>query len=192
MSLIRRMKKMPICSDCVEVQTILHIDIERLIQDLGIQKGNNLADQEQRYLCLSLLGNTPMEIAQLDYYDRCRYDVRQNNPNLTAEEQEAKVKQELRRKADQNIRPYLSTTINGYVKNLIGVEKMPSWSKVMYFFRQKGYTMIDLAGTSKRTTIKIRLGGQPSDMSIVDLLRRLNNPNLSVVFQELKGDEQND
>jgi hypothetical protein len=189
------MKKMTLCSDCVEVQKILDIDIERLIQELGIQKGDNLSDQEQRYLCLSLLGNEPKDIAKLDYYDRCRYDLQRNHPNLTAEELETAVKKELAKKAEQNIRPYLSKTINDYVKNLMGVPEktpMPSWSKVMYFLKQNGYTMIDLSGESKKTTFKIRLGGQPSDSAIVELLRRFNNPNLSVVFQELKGDEQND
>jgi hypothetical protein len=159
------MKKMTLCSDCVEVQNILDIDIERLIKELGNQKGKNLTDQEQRYLCLSLLGNEPKDIAKLDY------------------------------KAESTIRPYLSNTINSYVKNLMGVdddEDRPSWAKIMCFLKQNGYTMIDLSGESKKTTFKIRLGGQPIDSAIVELFRRVNNPNLSVVFQELKGDEQND
>jgi len=186
---------MTLCSDCVEVQKILDIDIERLIKELGNQKGGDnlsLSDQEQRYLCLSLLGNTPMDIAKLDYYDRCRYDLQRNHPNLTAEELKAAVKKELQKKASQNIRPYLSTTINSYVKNLMGVIEMPSWSGLMYFLKQNGYTMIDLSGESKKR-ITISLGGQPSDSAIVELLRilKLNNPNISIVF-EIKGDEQND
>lgn len=156
---------MTLCSDCVEVQKILDIDIERLIKELGNQKCKNLTDQEQRYLCLSLLGNEPKDIAKLDY------------------------------KAESTIRPYLSNTINSYVKNLMGVdddEDRPSWSRVMYFLKQNGYTMVDLSGESKKR-ITISLGGQPSDSAIVDLLRilKLNNPNISVVF-EIKGDEQND
>ena len=183
------MKKTTLCSDCVDAQNILDIDIERLIQELSQEKNyDNLSDQEQRYLCLSLLGKTPKDIAELDYSDRCRYELQQDNPDLTAEELEAAVKKQLQTKASQNIRHYLSNTINSYVKNLMGVENMPSWSGVMYYLKKNGYTRVDLSGESKK--IKIILGDKPSDKAIVELLRRLNNRNISVNFQEL--DEKND
>ncbi len=183
---------MALCSYCLEVEKVLDIDIQRLLKALDQQKGRELSDQEQRYLCLSLLGNEPMDIARLDYYDMCSYGVRKDNPDLTTAELEIAVQEELKKKASQNIRPLLSKTINSYVKNLMGVTEMPSWSNVMYFLKQNGYTMIDLAGKSKKE-IKIILGAKPSDKAIVELLQilKLNNPNISVVF-EIKGDEQND
>jgi hypothetical protein len=183
---------MALCSDCLEVEKVLDIDIQRLLKALGQQKGRELSDQEQRYLCLSLLGNEPMDIARLDYYKMCSYGVITDNPALTPAQLEIAVQEELKKKASQNIRPLLSKTINSFVKNLMGVTEMPSWSKVMYFLRQNGYTMIDLSGESKKR-IKIRVGHKPSDKSIVEILRRLNNPNISVVFQEIKQvGEQND
>ena len=183
---------MALCSDCLEVEKVLDIDIQCLLKALGQQKGRELSDKEQRYLCLSLLGTEPMDIARLDYYDMCSYGVRTDNPALTPAELEIAVQEELKKKASQDIRPFLSKTINSFVKNLMGVTEMPSWSKVIYFLRQNGYTMIDLSGESKKR-ITISLGGQPSDSAIVELLRilKLNNPNISIVF-EIKGDEQND
>lgn len=188
---------MNLCSECVEVKNVLDIDIERMIQELSKHKGRGkeLTDQEKRYLCLSLLGYEPRDIARLDFYDRFSYDLNCKNPDWTSEKLDAAIAKEIREIASQNIRPYLSRTINSYVKSWMVCEKnenMPSWSKVMYFLRQKGYIMIDLAEENKKE-ITIRLGGKPSDSAIVELLQRLKNSNLSIVFKEVKQDgEQND
>lgn len=159
-------EKMVLCKECEEVKNILDIDIERLIQELGSQKGEgkNLNGREQLYLCLSLLGNGPRDIAELED------------------------------KNTESIRNYLANTINGYVKNFMRAddnENRPSWLRVVCFLKKNGYTIVDPCGESKK--MKIILGAKQSDLATVDLLRilKLDNYNISVVFEN-KGDEQND
>ena len=113
------------CQECREVATAYDIDLERLFKDLARMKAgrrqqanHTLSEQEKKLICLSLLGRDPLAIAREEREEYLYTQYRCDNPRLTEEEIKKLVENKLKKRAS-DIRSFMSTTINGYIKDLI-------------------------------------------------------------------------
>lgn len=193
-----------LCQACRDVENILEINIRHLFQDLAMLKGKELTDLEKRYLCLSLCGDEPIDIARQENYQRIEREIRSNYRDLTEEEIHNLVNKRLEKKALE-IRIYLSKTINFYVIMLmekIAISKSAppepceipnigepvdkqkkrraprkSWAKIICFLKANGYKCV-LVSTQE----------QPKqEIMEIDYKGRLL---LKKLFQFLKESEQ--
>ncbi len=135
-----------LCPECRKVETYLEIDIKRLLKDLAKYKGKEkeLTEQEKQYLCLSMVGYKPIDIAKQNYqlyYNK----IKAKNPNLSSEEIEELVRQDIKDRA-RNISHFLSDTVNQYITDLVSkldvslsCKKRPSWLRIICLLKAKGY-----------------------------------------------------
>lgn len=133
--------------EIIEVENSLSIDVQKLLDSLEVIKAKKLTEKEQYYLCRSLLGDEPIEIARMEYYDRFSFHFKKDNPNLSDDDIKELVEKRIKIKA-AHIRSSMSITINSYVSELMYAEeeseqwnrdKRPNWLKVVCFLRNKGY-----------------------------------------------------
>lgn len=158
-----------LCQACRDVENILEIDIRHLFQDLARLKGSELTDQEKCYLCLSLCGEEPMDIARKENHQRIERKIRSEHPDLTKEKIHDLVNKEIKGKASE-VRSNLSKTINTYLIDLMEeidgfkskhpqecervntrntadereTKRAPrkSWAKIICFLKANGYKCV--------------------------------------------------
>ena len=124
------------CQECQELATNYNLNLNLLFGDLARAKGLPLSKKEKFYLCLSLLGYEPQNIAKKE-------ELRGEFFPRTSDE--------FKRRSD-NIRTAMCNTINGYIKNLIHESqdivaqrelqekgKILPWARILRFLCTNGY-----------------------------------------------------
>lgn len=199
-----------LCQECRDVENILEIDIKRLLKDLAEKKGRKeggkeLTEQEKKYICLSFLGNDPIDIARIENSQRLYVQIRRENPSLTEEEIHILVEQKLRDRA-RDISNFLSNTVNQYILNLITnfddsiSERVPrpSWLKILRCLLANGYKKgaVFSEQPSSRKTIVINSEDEILLKKMVELVKMVNqkfgNGSLTIEYIESEGDENNE
>ncbi|NMG20197.1 hypothetical protein [Brasilonema bromeliae] len=195
-----------LCQECTEVENVLEIDIKRLLKDLATYKrGKELTKQEKLYLCLSFLGNEPIDIARIENYQRLYVEQKSENPSLTEEKIHKLVEQKLRNRA-HDISHYLSQSINQYILGLISTfdnsisdkNPRPSWFKIFFLLKANGYKKV-AASSQKPSSLKrivIESEDENNLQNIIELIKMVNqkfgNGSLSIEEIESEGDEDNE
>jgi nicotinic acid phosphoribosyltransferase len=120
----------PLDLTCIdEAEEKSGIDMQRLLENLALIKGNELTEREIIYLSLSLSRHINSYIAYVLY--------RHKFPTL----EDLKVCKDIER-IEQNMKSDMSKTVNIYVKELMGLNpdtNKPRWSKVIDFLNKNGY-----------------------------------------------------
>lgn len=148
----------------LEVENTLNINLQKLFKDLANIEQKKLTDLEKDYLCCSLLGNEPIEISTIKYYEYFYVTVKKENPYLTEDALQNQVKEKIRSKA-ADIRGYMAKTINSYISQLMydhqeklnqnDRKKRPNWLKIVCFLINNGYKK------------KVNLGREDQNIKII-------------------------
>jgi hypothetical protein len=195
-----------LCQECIEVENLLEIDIKRLLKDLATYKrGRELTDLQKRYLCLSFLGNEPIDIARIENYQRLYVERKSENPRSTEETVNNLVEQDIRDRA-RDISTFLSKNINQYILGLL--EKIdnsisdetprPSWLKILCCLKANGYKKVAASSQkpSSRKRIVIESEDENNLQNIIELIKMVNqkfgNGSLSIEEIQSEGDEDNE
>lgn len=198
-----------LCQECIDVERILQIDINRLFNDLSRCKGRPLSENEKRYLCLSLSGDRAIDIARREDYNRIHYKCQNENPNLSEEQLQELVDRKLRDRAN-NIKTSMAKSINQYINDLMlenrnsattlqPTEPRPPWSKVICFLRKNGYKkMVSRQQQSETISIEIDYEDTILLKDLFNLLRQFEERfgqgylNINEIEQGQEGDEENE
>jgi hypothetical protein len=176
-----------LCQECVEVENILDIDIKRLLQDLAAKKRKELTGQEKLYLCLSLCGHEPIDIAKKENYQNFYNKRRSENKKLTEEKIHKLVDRDIKDRA-RDISNYMTKTINRYIIDLMkdidasvsDEEPRKSWAKIICFLRVNGYKRNFLPSQEQTERKQI-------EIKYKDVMRLKNVVELLVIFLEKSG-----
>ncbi|BAU04806.1 hypothetical protein [Fischerella sp. NIES-3754] len=153
-----------ICPECQRVERYLEIDIKRLFNKLKTYKRRKLSDREQLYICLSLLGEEPLDIAKREYFQYLEQQVKSQHPGFTEKEIQQKVNELIRAKAS-GIKSFITINLSMPLKELLSeLDKdidpeaaRLSWAKIVYILKANGYKKevetIQKRGQRKRIVI---------------------------------------
>ncbi|HAX75206.1 MAG TPA: hypothetical protein DCY88_05060 [Cyanobacteria bacterium UBA11372] len=151
---------------------MLDLDIQTILKDLSNEKGKDLSPQQQRYLCLYLLGLEAKDIAKRDNYDRIYNQIKSNYPNFKHEIFNQTLELELKKSAAV-IRTTMSQEVSIHIKSLMGLqedEELPSWLKIVNFLRAK-YRQKNLSPCQDKIKILITIEYDPKN--IPNIIRKL-------------------
>ena len=133
------------CPECRKVEALLNIDIKRLLDDLAKYKQKELTEQQKQYLCLSMLGDEPIDIARKENYQHYYNKRKRENKDLSSQEIDELVEQDIKNRA-RNISNFLSETVNQYIIDLItklddslSFNTRPPWLWIICFLIDNGY-----------------------------------------------------
>jgi hypothetical protein len=171
-----------LCSECVEVEEKLNIDIAALLDRLAEIRGGKLPDREQSYLCLSLCGYCNYEIAFRWYRFR--------KPTL----QEIAQKDKDLEKPSANIRTGVAASVSSYIKILMGIEgEKPSLGAIADFLRENGFAkekLRDRNEDAKRSTqFFLMIQGDASAEDVIKTLKQHYNIDFTQILKSTKDDE---
>jgi len=124
----------PLCPECLQFQKNTGIDIQQFLQKLTaikqkyVKYNKTLSPQEVEYICLSLSGYRKEQIA-FYFYKRREIPNQEELNRWDDKSKKTKVKQ---------LNSDMSPTIHKYVNELMGVDRFPSWVRVIEFLQNKG------------------------------------------------------
>lgn len=191
-----------LCPECRKVETNLEIDIKRLLEDLAIYKGKELTEQQKQYLCLSMLGYEPIDIAKKEKYQHYYNQRKSENKNLSEKEINELVKQDIKDRA-RNISNFLSESVNQYIIDLItelddslSFNTRPPWLKIICLLIAKGYKKKSepIQKPSNRKMIVIESDNETDLQKIIELIEFINQKfgHGSLKFENIESEEDED
>lgn len=170
----------------IEIENNLKIDAAKLIKNLAARKGRKLTKLEQYYLCRSLLGDEPVDIARSEYYKDFYSDVKKTNHNLAEKSIQKLVEEKIKIKA-AIIRSNMSRTINSYISELMyekpeksdqcDQEKRQNWLKIVHFLIRNGYRKeieLEQEEWQNKKILVLEAEGNLELKNIVQLLQDIN------------------
>ena len=128
----------PLCQQCLQFQKNTGINIEQFLQKLTaikqkyVKYNKPLSPQEIEYICLSLSGYSKGQIA-FYFYKRREIPNQEELNKWDDKSKKMKIKQ---------LNSDMSPSIHKYVNEFMGVDRFPSWVRVIEFLQNKGYDRI--------------------------------------------------
>lgn len=149
---------------------------QRLAQSMNKK---DVPNQTKEYLCKLMVGWHPQGISRKKYEEFLTNNLQRKFPDLSAENIKQKVEVELKKKACQDIRPYISKFIKPHIINLIKedapelmlmVEEEPqfNWIIILDLFMIFKYTK------SQCKVLEIDYYGDFKEENLKELISKIN------------------
>ena len=197
-----------LCTECLEVEKVLDLNLSLLFHDLARQEGNKEPTaQEKRYLCLLLAGYQPIDIArkEKEKYLISRYSQDQEIFESTYQKpfisQTEYIDNGIKNRA-RDIRTYISRNlapkIKTFIANLPNVRESEetlkdkiSWGRIVCILRTNGYKKQVIP----RERIELEYEGVVKLKKIFALLKKFESElgpgllNIEAIEQQLEDNE---